>query len=306
MNYKRLETFVWVASLGSFRKAAERQFTTQPAISARISALEEELGVRLFEREGGPGPVTLTAKGLELLPYAEKIIFMSEQLRKRADPTQALSGVLRLGVSETMVHTWLPDFLGRLHTDMPNLNVELTVDTTNNLRQELLSRSLDLGFFMGPVSDPAIINHDLCTFPLTWVASPELGLPDKLLYPEDLARWPIITYARNTRPNTEIRLKFRELEGQPARFFASSSLAACRQLALGAVGISTLPYVMIARELEEGSLIEVNASWTPSKLRFTASWHAEPFSGLVEVVAELAVKVAGAWTMEHPIVRNDR
>lgn len=54
LNYKRLETFVWVASLGSFRKAAERLHTTQPAISARIAGLEEELGVKLFEREGGP------------------------------------------------------------------------------------------------------------------------------------------------------------------------------------------------------------------------------------------------------------
>jgi DNA-binding transcriptional LysR family regulator len=81
MNFKRLETFVWVATLGSFRKAAERQYTTQPAISSRIAALEEELGAKLFV----PGPVALTAKGKELLPYAEKIIFMSEQLRKRAN-----------------------------------------------------------------------------------------------------------------------------------------------------------------------------------------------------------------------------
>jgi DNA-binding transcriptional LysR family regulator len=85
MNFKRLETFVWVATLGSFRKAAERQYTTQPAISSRIAALEEELGAKLFVREVGPGPVALTAKGKELLPYAEKIIFMSEQLRKRAN-----------------------------------------------------------------------------------------------------------------------------------------------------------------------------------------------------------------------------
>ena len=53
MNFKRLETFIWVATLGSFRKAAEHQHTTQPAISNRIAALEDELGVRLFERESG-------------------------------------------------------------------------------------------------------------------------------------------------------------------------------------------------------------------------------------------------------------
>ena len=81
MNFKRLETFVWVATLGSFRKAAERQYTTQPAISSRIQALEEELGVKLFERDGGPGPVALTAKRKELLPYAEKLIFMATHSR---------------------------------------------------------------------------------------------------------------------------------------------------------------------------------------------------------------------------------
>ena len=75
MNFKRLETFIWVATLGSFRKAAERQNTTQPAISNRIAALEEELGVQLFERDSGR--TMLTTRGQELLPYAEKIVSMS-------------------------------------------------------------------------------------------------------------------------------------------------------------------------------------------------------------------------------------
>ena len=79
MNYKRLETFVWVASLGNFRKAAERLHTTQPAISARISGLEAELGVKLFEREGGSSPIALTSKGKELLPYVEKILYQTDQ-----------------------------------------------------------------------------------------------------------------------------------------------------------------------------------------------------------------------------------
>ena len=63
MNYKRLETFIRVAKLGNFRKAAELMHTTQPAISARISALESELGVKLFTREGGSSPIALTPKG---------------------------------------------------------------------------------------------------------------------------------------------------------------------------------------------------------------------------------------------------
>ncbi|HEY5718399.1 MAG TPA: LysR family transcriptional regulator [Motiliproteus sp.] len=293
MNFKRLETFVWVATLGSFRKAAERQFTTQPAISTRIAVLEEELGVKLFERDSGP--IALTAKGKELLPYAEKIIFMSEQLRKRADKSALLSGTLRLGVSETIVHTWLPNFLGTLHREMPNLDVEMTVDVTGNLRTGLLERALDLAFLMGPISEPTIANRELCRFPLVWVSSPTLKLPQRMLYLEELVEWPIITYARNTKPFAEISQKFREIDGLPARFFSSSSLAACWRMTLDGVGVSTLPYAMIAPELESGELVRVKAIWTPSELAFTASYPAAPYNPIAEVAANLAVTVAHAY-----------
>lgn len=292
MNYKRLETFVWVASLGNFRKAAERLHTTQPAISARIAGLEAELGVKLFEREGGSSPIMLTSKGKELLPYIEKILYQTEQLRKRAGISNAYSGVLRLGVSETIVNTWLPDFLSRLHKDMPNLDVEMTVDVTANLTTGIKDRSLDLGLLMGPISEPNIVNQELCTFSLSWAASPKLALPDRLLYLEELAKWPIITYARATKPYVEINQKFRELDGPPAHFFASTSLAACRSLAIDAVGISTLPNIMIAKELEAGSLRKIRAVWTPSDLTFTASYSDVPFNPLAEVATNIAVIAA--------------
>jgi DNA-binding transcriptional LysR family regulator len=299
VNYKRLETFVWVASLGNFRKAAERLHTTQPAISARIAGLEAELGVKLFEREGGSSPIMLTSKGKELLPYVEKILYQTEQLRKRAGISAAYSCVLRLGVSETIVNTWLPDFLSRLHQDMPNLDVEMTVDVTVNLTTSIKDRTLDLGLLMGPISEPNIINRDLCTFSLSWVASPKLDLPDRLLYLEELTQWPIITYARATKPYIEINQKFRELEGSPAHFFASTSLAACRSLAINEVGIATLPNIMIAKELEEGSLKKIRAVWTPSNLTFTASYSDEPFNPIAEIATEIAVKVAQEYSQKQ-------
>ena len=251
MNFKRLETFIWVATLGSFRKAAERLYTTQPAISTRIAALEEELGVQLFERESGK--TLLTSKGQELLPFAEKIVFMSEQLRKRADRVALLSGILRLGVSETIVHSWLPQFFRELHKAVPNLDVEITVDVTSNLRSGLMDRSLDLAFLMGPVSEPKMENRELCSFPLIWVASPDLKLPKRRLDLEDLAEWPIVTYARNTKPFAEISQKFSQLDELPARFYSSSSLAACRRLTIDGIGVSTLPLSVIADELKTAS-----------------------------------------------------
>ena len=83
MNLKQIQAFVWVATLGSFRKTAEKLFTTQPAISSRIAALEESLGVKLFER--GTGKVALTSKGNELLPLAEQFLFLAERFKERAN-----------------------------------------------------------------------------------------------------------------------------------------------------------------------------------------------------------------------------
>ncbi len=290
MNFKRLETFIWVATLGSFRKAAERLYTTQPAISTRIAALEEELGVQLFERESGK--TLLTSKGQELLPFAEKIVFMSEQLRKRADRVALLSGILRLGVSETIVHSWLPQFFRELHKAVPNLDVEITVDVTSNLRTGLMDRSLDLAFLMGPVSEPKMENRALCSFPLMWVASPDLKLPNRRLTLEELAAWPIVTYARNTKPFAEISQKFSQLDELPARFYSSSSLAACRRLTLDGIGVSTLPLSVIADELRSGQLVKLDTTWTPSQLEFTASYPSVPFNPVAELAANLAVGVS--------------
>lgn len=295
MNYKRLETFVWVASLGSFRKAAEHMHTTQPAISARISALESELGVKLFEREVGSAPISLTAKGKDLLPYAEKILYQSEQLRKRAESTSAYTGLLRLGVSETIAHTWLSTFLSRLHNEMPKLDVELTVEVTSTISVGIKDRTVDLGLLMGPINEPSIVNLDLCTFSLSWAASPKLKLPNRLMYLEELAVWPIISYARNSKPYAEISHKFRELEGQPAHFFASTSLAACRSLAIDGVGVATMPDVLIQKDIDEGTLQKVRAIWTPSKLKFTASYSDDPFNPLAEVAARIAVETANEY-----------
>lgn len=292
MNFKRLETFVWAATLGSFRKVADHMSTTQPAISNRIAELESELGVKLFERETGPRPLALTVKGKELLPYAEKMIFMSEQLRKRANSSSSLTGILRLGVSETIVHTWLPEFLQSLSQEMPNLDLEITVDVTASLRFGLVTRSIDLAFLMGPLSESDMVNQTLCSFPLVWVASSGLEIPDRLLYLEELAQWPIITYARSTKPFAEISQRFRELEGLPARFFASSSLAACRRLTIDGVGVSTLPYTVIEPELKTGELVLLRTTWTPSELAFTASYCGTPFNPVTEAASALAVAVA--------------
>jgi DNA-binding transcriptional LysR family regulator len=281
INLTQLQTFLWVASLRSFRKTAEKMNTTQPAISARVARLEETLGVRLFEREASI--IRLTSKGIELLPYAEKLLRTSALLVERIGQEENLAGIIRLGVSETIVHTWLPAFLSGLHQKYPAIEVEIVVDTTINLRKELTDRSLDFAFLMGPVTDFQIENHDLIEFEVVWAASRSLeidaGAPLSL---DELARIPLITFAKNTPPFAELSRQLRKNTDLPARIFPCSSLAAILKMAQDGIGVATLPRKMIQAELANGTLKEVPCDWRPPNLRFTASYPTEPYNPVTE------------------------
>ena len=291
MQLKQLETFLWIAELRSFRQVAEQMHATQPAISARIASLENELGAKLFERN--TGSVRLTAKGLELLPFVEKAVSLSNQIRERASEGLTLSGVLRLGVSETIVHTWLPKYLSALHEHCPNVDVDLSVDVTTNLRDDLIARKLDLAFLLGPVSEYRIHNDPLSSYPLTWIGSPALRTGrDNRLSMQDLLAFPILSYARNTRPHLEIRNYFREHSDVPARIFASTSISALLRLTVDGIGFSTLPTKVVERELKSGELMEFEFDWCPGNLNFTASYSTEPHNAVAEYAAGLAAEIA--------------
>jgi DNA-binding transcriptional LysR family regulator len=291
MNLKRIETFFWVAKLGSFRKAAEQQCTTQPAISSRIAMLEDELGVRLFERDGN-SKVLLTLKGQELIRYAERLMNLSNEFMHTANQDAAYSGLLRLGVSETIAHTWLSDFLKVLHEKLPNITVELTVDLSVNLTGQLEDSIIDLAFLMGPTGNPSISDVALWSSPLHWVASPDLVANDRQLDLSELAQHTIISYARNTIPYNEMNQKFTEVVDRPVQIFTSSSLGVCRRLVLEAVGIAALPIDIVDADIAAGSMHVLDTVWVPSRLTFTASYMMNPYKSELLAIINLAKTVA--------------
>ncbi|RWA63975.1 LysR family transcriptional regulator [Mesorhizobium sp.] len=293
-NIKQLETFLLVATFGSFRKAAERLNTTQPAVSTRIASLEGALGAKLFERQSST--VRLTAEGQRLLPPAQRVLRVAEQLQLTANSLSETAGVLRLGVAETIVHTWLPDFLKELQANYPLVDTDIVVDTTTTLRNELMSHRLDLAVLMGPILEYSIENMELPSFPLVWVCSPALKLPNRgKLTLNDLMQFPIISYARTTRPYSELYRKLTgELEATP-RIFPANSLAASIKMTLNGIGIASLPREVVQDHTASGTLRIVDCEWHPSDLRFTASYSSEPSNPIAERAAKLAGCIAHAY-----------
>ena len=295
LNLKQLEAFVWVSDLGSFRKAADRLNTTQPNISSRIASLEAILNVTLMERDAGS--VRLTSKGQELLLHARKVLRTTEELIEASDRAALYDGILKLGVTELIAHTWLRDFLKVLKVRFPNVLVELNVDLSINLVRDLFARSIDLAFQNGPFDRQVTGSKDLGSYPLIWVASPAIGLPaGEPVSPEQLTQHPILTHARDTRPYEQVVAHFGMRRNLPARLVPSNNLAACLNMAVDGMGVATLPAATVSGELAVGKLVQVNYDWVPDNLDFMAWYDAEKSPQFVAKAAELAGEIASEFT----------
>ena len=291
IDLRNIETFFWVATLGGFRAAAEKLNTTQPAISQRIASLEFSLGVRLFERD--TRGISLTAKGVELLCHAERMLQMRQEMQVAARAKRVMGGTLRLGVSETIVHTWLPRLMERLTNAYPALMVEILVDTTTALKAQLVSYQIDLAFLMGPVLEPRAENVPLCQYPLHWIAGPSLKVGRLPVTLQRLARWPVITYSSTTEPYRVVRAMLEQAGVTAPRMYGSSALSVIVRMVQDGVGTAVIAPVFLDREIarDELRLLDVKGPVLPP-LNYMASWMRGPDSHISRVVAEEAQQLA--------------
>lgn len=154
MENFRLKVFRTVAAEMSFRKAAEALHLSQPAVSQQIRSLEEETGVRLFDRGSGDGhgsQIALTEAGRVLLGYAESAAgTMAEAQRALAALNEDVSGELRLGASTTVAQYVLPRILGSFLRQYPHVHLSVMSGNTERIAEAVAEREVALGIIEGP------------------------------------------------------------------------------------------------------------------------------------------------------------
>jgi DNA-binding transcriptional LysR family regulator len=290
IDFRALETLVWVVTLKSFRGAAEKLNTTQPAISQRIAALERDIGHELINRASRN--IAPTAIGRRLLDHAERLISArADMLAELADPA-AMRGSLSLGVNETIVHTWLPALIERAARTFPGLDLDIDVDISDNLRNRVTSQDIDLALMLGPVASPALQTCELCRYPLAFIAARGMVSDGAALDIPTIARYPILTFARNTLPYMVIRALLAQPGMPKSRLRASSSLATIVRMTLDGIGIAVIPPAIIARELNDGRLVRLNVPVELPDLLCTAAWRNSPNVQMVQAVIRLAAEIA--------------
>jgi len=270
MNLKFLETFVWVARLKSFRLTAEKLFTTQASISSRIAVLEGELGVKLFLRDSRG--VSLTPEGLKVLDYAEQMMDTMQALKHSIETSSSKVGRVRIGVMDTVIHTWLSPLVARMMDRYPLVEIELVADTSLNLCDQLQKGFLDLVLQTDLLRQESIRSLELASHPMGWIVASHSICNRDYSSLAELARERIITYSKNSLPHQQV-LSLMQANGvTTARLNCVNSVSAITRLLRDGFGIGALPPVLVSEELARGELTLLNIDQRPPNLQVVVSW----------------------------------
>jgi DNA-binding transcriptional LysR family regulator len=245
-----LETLTWIARLGTFRAAAERLNTTQPAISARVREVEEQLGIPLFQREGRR--MVLTARGRLLIQACEPLWTGLEQALLEIGDYAGASGMVRVGSGEIAAASCLPAFIHGVERDMPGVTLEVELDLTARMLQQLLGGTRDIVFLAGPVASPGIKTAPIGSVDLIWVAGRRVAEAGGFATP--LPIWTLPDHS----PIHAAAVELLRHGAIPYRSINScNNVRTMIEIISDGSGAAMLPETMVRAELTSGRLIEL-------------------------------------------------
>jgi DNA-binding transcriptional LysR family regulator len=197
---------------------------------------------------------------------------------------------LRLGVIESVVHSWLAQYVKRLNDDYPELEIDLTVDMSNVLEKRLLAKELDLVIRVEGINSSEIVSDALAIYPVRWIARKGLFpvLKNGLLKNgaakngllERLLQLPILTFGRGTSPQRALEDIVANLGNQvgipisQTRITCSPSVAAIVQLVKDGYGVAAIPSLFVESYVESGEFVELPIEPIPPSIIVSMCRHA--------------------------------
>ncbi|MDA3919916.1 MAG: LysR family transcriptional regulator [Salinisphaera sp.] len=287
-EFKDIEMLRDVVRAGGFRAAAQKYELSQSVISARISTLEKRLGVPLFDRANRR--VRLTASGRRFLEESQRLLRGRDRIWQEMTHAGGLSGTVRIGVAETIVHTLLTDTLNALKNDFPMVRFELAVDTSMNLAGALADDVLDVVILLRESVPRGATGVSLKPVRLGWYCPEHMVLPDHPLSLAELAQYAIVTFSKTTLPFREIESRFSAPDVPSPSLHGSASLSTVKHLVSSGFGIGVLPVSMAetSSDSDRTKPIRVQAEASLTDLQFVISYFPERNREIGEAVANTA------------------
>ncbi|QDC10613.1 LysR family transcriptional regulator [Oceanicola sp. D3] len=291
MNIEALRTLVNIARCGNYRQVADIMNISQPAISKRIRVLEEHFRYQLVERAGAS--MRLTAAGQALLPYFQRILDTFDEAQNRLNEPEKWQGTIRLGAIDTIISTWLTDFLDLQQKRFPNIKLEVISAPTIDLLQELQHGNVDIIMVLGPSYDRALAEVPLCVMDVAFYGAPmgpnEPQEGTRKLSPEAVSEANIITFPRGSRPHVDVVQRMTQLKlTKMPTISGCSSLFTMRSMGERGLGVITLPRIMA----EGTSLQELDLGVTLPSMSFAAVYEPAAAPPIYALTCALAAEIA--------------
>lgn len=256
MELKSLYTVKKIVETGNYQRAAMALNYAQSTITFQIRQLENELGIRLFEKNGKQ--MLLTREGEAIMPYIDRVIEAADELLHYNNGTDRPHGALRIAIPETLATYKIQPILKRLKKEAPDIRLYLQVMNCYAIYDMLVDGKIDIALHYDIKKYPASIEiMEIGTYPLVMVASPELGEADSDLITPDQRK--SICHIENDRNALYLKILERYLKEKNITLETGmelGSIEAIKESVKNNLGIAYLPRFTVEKELELGLLKE--------------------------------------------------
>jgi DNA-binding transcriptional LysR family regulator len=253
----QVEAFLAVGTFGGFRRAADALRVTQPAISARIKALEESLGVALFER--GRTGLALSPAGRALRPHAEQLLHAVALARQAVhDLRPASGGALTIAAALSICTYVLPDVLKRFQAAHPKTLITVRSGHSKEVLEMVLAGEAELGLARS-LHHPEVETVSLRDDPLILVATPAAPMARaRAVRLEEVAAQPLILFDRGSSDWTLSHGLFRRAGLVPNVVLEVESIEAAKRMVERGIGLAFLPLLAVVSEIRRRRLIAID------------------------------------------------
>lgn len=252
LNIENIEAFVYVIHCGSFNKAAELLYLSQPSVTARIKSLEQELNCRLFDRVGKQ--IHLTEEGRRFLPYAQQLMIIYKKGKLHIHQKKAQPNEIRIGCTVSAANYIVPYLLPFLDERFPGASYKLITGTTEEIVGKVLRREADIGL-VRKAHHPELQSVKLYLDPIRlYVYRDHPFLNQGPISARMVAEQPIVFFECGSLDWLRIHRVFDALEQPPNIRYQTDSSEMAKKLIVGGAGIGFLPGLCARRETGEGLL----------------------------------------------------
>jgi LysR family hydrogen peroxide-inducible transcriptional activator len=304
MTLTELRYIVAVADERHFGRAAARSFVSQPSLSAAIRKVEEELGVRLFER--GPQGVLVTEIGAEVVAQSRRALEEAARVkavaRERADP---LRGVFRLGVIHTIAPYLLPELVASLRRRAPAMPLDIEENMTANLERMLRSGEIDGAIAALPFEAPGVETTPLYDEDFRVVVPGRHRLARKhAIATSDLDTDELLLLPVGHCLRDQVLDTCQEFSRPPPPGRQGNSLETLRSMVASGLGITVLPATALTRRYATPLVRPVDFAAPRPRRRVVLGWR----TGFARTAAvrRIAETVRGLDLPVSPIVEPER